>query len=148
MLFRSEAARTLTRITRPLLMSSYPTMRLMPRSCSPAICRCTNPNSSNSRNNSDLFAREAAGVLAGNGIRVYFFERLRPTPELSFALRETGSIAGINITASHNPREYNGYKVYWADGAQLPPEHAAQVAESMKQSDIFDDVLTMDFAKA
>lgn len=101
-----------------------------------------------SRNNSDLFAREAAGVLAANGIRVYFFERLRPTPELSFALRETGSIAGINITASHNPREYNGYKVYWADGAQLPPEHAAQVAESMKQSDIFDDVLTMDFAKA
>ena len=101
-----------------------------------------------SRNNSDLFAREAAGVLAANGIHVYFFESLRPTPELSFALRETDSIAGINITASHNPKEYNGYKVYWADGAQLPPEHAAEVAESMRKSDIFDDVKTMDFAKA
>ena len=101
-----------------------------------------------SRNNSDLFAREAAGVLAANGIHVYFFESLRPTPELSFALRETNSIAGINITASHNPKEYNGYKVYWEDGAQLPPEHAAEVAESMKKSDIFEDVKTMDFAKA
>ena len=101
-----------------------------------------------SRNNSPLFAQEAAGVLAANGIHVYFFESLRPTPELSFALRETDSIAGINITASHNPKEYNGYKVYWADGAQLPPEHAAQVAESMKQSDIFDDVKTMAFAEA
>jgi len=101
-----------------------------------------------SRNNSDLFAREAAGVLAANGIHVYFFESLRPTPELSFALRETNSIAGINVTASHNPKEYNGYKVYWADGAQLPPEHAAQVADSMIQSDIFEDVKTMDFNKA
>ena len=101
-----------------------------------------------SRNNSDLFAREAAGVLAANGIQVFFFESLRPTPELSFALRETNSIAGINVTASHNPKEYNGYKVYWADGAQLPPEHAAQVADSMKQSDIFEDVKTMDFAEA
>lgn len=101
-----------------------------------------------SRNNSDLFAREAAGVLAANGIHVYFFESLRPTPELSFALRETNSIAGINITASHNPKEYNGYKVYWADGAQLPPEHAAQVADSMRKSDIFEDVKVMDFEKA
>ncbi len=101
-----------------------------------------------SRNNSPLFAREAAGVLAANGIHVYFFESLRPTPELSFALRETGSIAGINITASHNPKEYNGYKVYWADGAQLPPEHAAEVADSMKRSDIFEDVKTMDFDEA
>ena len=101
-----------------------------------------------SRNNSDLFAREAAGVLAANGIHVYFFESLRPTPELSFALRETDSIAGINITASHNPKEYNGYKVYWADGAQLPPEHAAQVADSMIRSDIFRDVKTLNFEKA
>ena len=101
-----------------------------------------------SRNNSALYAKEAAGVLAANGIHVYLFESLRPTPELSFALRETDSIAGINITASHNPKEYNGYKVYWADGAQLPPDHAAQVAESMRQSDIFDDVLTMDSAEA
>ena len=104
--------------------------------------------SHDSRNNSDLFAREAAGVLAANGIHVYFFESLRPTPELSFALRETNSIAGINITASHNPKEYNGYKVYWADGAQLPPEHAAQVADSMIKSDIFEDVKTMDFNQA
>ena len=101
-----------------------------------------------SRNNSELFAREAAGVLAANGIHVYFFESLRPTPELSFALRLTNSIAGINVTASHNPKEYNGYKVYWSDGAQLPPEHAAQVAASMRSSDIFDDVKTMDFANA
>ncbi len=104
--------------------------------------------SHDSRNNSALFAREAAGVLAANGIHVYFFERLRPTPELSFALRQTDSVAGINVTASHNPKEYNGYKVYWSDGAQLPPEHAAQVAESMCSSDIFDDVRTMDFTKA
>jgi len=101
-----------------------------------------------SRNNSKLFAKEAAGVLAANGIHVYFFESLRPTPELSFALRKTDSIAGINVTASHNPKEYNGYKVYWSDGAQLPPEHASQVAESMRSSDIFDDVRTMDFAEA
>ena len=74
------------------------------------------------RNNSDLFAREAACVMAGNGIPVRLFEALRPTPELSFAVREYGCIAGINVTASHNPKEYNGYKVYWEDGAQLPPQ--------------------------
>ena len=72
------------------------------------------------RNNSDLFAREAACIMAGNGIPVRLFESLRPTPELSFAIREYGCIAGINVTASHNPKEYNGYKVYWEDGAQLP----------------------------
>ncbi|MDO5703314.1 MAG: phospho-sugar mutase, partial [Lachnospiraceae bacterium] len=104
--------------------------------------------SHDSRNNSKLFAREAAGVLAANGIHVYFFEDLRPTPELSFALRRTDSLAGINVTASHNPKEYNGYKVYWSDGAQLPPEHASQVAASMRSSDIFDDVRTMDFEEA
>ena len=76
-----------------------------------------------SRNNSAEFAAEAAAVIAANGIKVNLFDSLRPTPELSFAIRETGSIAGINITASHNTKEYNGYKVYWADGAQLPPEH-------------------------
>ena len=65
------------------------------------------------RNNSDLFAREAACVMAGNGIPVRLFEALRPTPELSFSVREYGCIAGINVTASHNPKEYNGYKVYW-----------------------------------
>ncbi|MEE3362642.1 MAG: phospho-sugar mutase [Anaerovoracaceae bacterium] len=101
-----------------------------------------------SRNNSRLYAEEAAAVLAANGIHSYIFDELRPTPELSFALRETGSIAGINITASHNPKEYNGYKAYWSDGAQLPPEHAAQVSESMRKIDIFDDVRTCDFTEA
>ena len=81
-----------------------------------------------SRNNSDLFSRLSASVLAGMGIRVYIFDELRPTPELSFALRHLGCKAGINITASHNTREYNGYKVYWEDGAQLPPDEAEKVS--------------------
>lgn len=98
-----------------------------------------------SRHNSYEYARQSAAVLAANGIHVNIFDELRPTPELSFALRYTGSIAGINITASHNTKEYNGYKVYWSDGAQLPPEHAAQVSASMERNDIFDDVKTMDF---
>ena len=98
-----------------------------------------------SRHNSCEYARQSAAVLAANGIHVNIFDELRPTPELSFALRYTGSIAGINITASHNTKEYNGYKVYWSDGAQLPPEHAAQVSASMERNDIFDDVKTMDF---
>lgn len=98
-----------------------------------------------SRHNSCEYARQSAAVLAANGIHVNIFDELRPTPELSFALRYTGSIAGINITASHNTKEYNGYKVYWSDGAQLPPEHAAQVSASMEINDIFDDVKTMDF---
>ncbi|MGI6737262.1 MAG: phospho-sugar mutase [Anaerovoracaceae bacterium] len=101
-----------------------------------------------SRSNSRLFAEQAAAVLAANEIHVHLFDDLRPTPELSFAIRETGSIAGINITASHNPKEYNGYKAYWSDGAQLPPEHAAQVSASMERIDIFDDVLTCEFADA
>ena len=100
------------------------------------------------RNNSDLFAKEAACVLAGNGIPVRLFESLRPTPELSFAVREYGCIAGINVTASHNPKEYNGYKVYWEDGAQLPPVHADQVAKKMKELDVFACVKTMDYDKA
>ena len=101
-----------------------------------------------SRNNSGLFAKEAASVLAANGIKSYLFDALRPTPELSFAVRETGSIAGINITASHNPKEYNGYKAYWADGAQLGPEHADVVSAEIAKIDIFKDVRTMDFDKA
>ena len=100
------------------------------------------------RNNSDLFAREAACVLAGNGIPVRLFESLRPTPELSFAVREYGCIAGINVTASHNPKEYNGYKVYWEDGAQLPPKHADEVAKKMKELDVFACVKTMDYDQA
>ena len=100
------------------------------------------------RNNSDTFAREADCVMAGNGIPVRLFESLRPTPELSFAVREYGCIAGINVTASHNPKEYNGYKVYWEDGAQLPPKHADEVAKKMKELDVFDCVKTMDYDKA
>lgn len=90
-----------------------------------------------SRNNSRLFAEISARVLAANGITVYLFDSLRPTPELSFAILELGCISGINITASHNPKEYNGYKVYWSDGAQLPPEHAAVVCEKIAECDMF-----------
>ena len=100
------------------------------------------------RNNSDIFAREAACVMAANGIPVRLFEALRPTPELSFAVREYGCIAGINVTASHNPKEYNGYKVYWEDGAQLPPQHADEVARKMKELDVFASVKTMDYDTA
>lgn len=101
-----------------------------------------------SRNNSRLYAEESARVLAANGIKVYIFDDMRPTPELSFAVRETGSIAGINITASHNPKEYNGYKAYWADGAQLGPEHADVVSAEIAKIDIFNDVKLMDYDKA
>ena len=76
-----------------------------------------------SRNNSPLFAKKAADVLSSNGIKVYLFDALRPTPELSFAIRKLGCKSGIVITASHNPKEYNGYKVYWEDGAQVVPPH-------------------------
>lgn len=95
------------------------------------------------RNHSAEFAREAAGVCVANGVSVRIFESLRPTPELSFAVREYGCIAGINVTASHNPKEYNGYKVYWEDGAQLPPHHAAAIAKKMEEIDIFGGVKTM-----
>ena len=101
-----------------------------------------------SRNNSPLFAKTAARVLAANGIRVYLFDGLRPTPELSFALRELSCVAGINITASHNPKEYNGYKAYWEDGAQLPPEHADTVSAEINRLDIFRDVKLADFDAA
>jgi len=100
------------------------------------------------RNNSDIFAREAACVMAGNGIPVRLFEALRPTPELSFSVREYGCIAGINVTASHNPKEYNGYKVYWEDGAQLPPKHADEVAKKMKELDVFDSIKLADYDEA
>lgn len=100
------------------------------------------------RNNSQTFAREAARVMVGNGIPVRLFESLRPTPELSFAVREYGCIAGINVTASHNPKEYNGYKVYWEDGAQLPPKHADEVAKKMKELDVFACVKLADYDQA
>ena len=100
------------------------------------------------RNYSDVFAREAAAVMAANGVRVRLFGGMRPTPQLSFAIRHYGATAGINITASHNPKYYNGYKVYWSDGAQLPPTFAARVAEQMEETDIFTDVKTMDYQTA
>ena len=100
------------------------------------------------RNHSAEFARETACVMAANGIHVRLFESLRPTPELSFAVREYGCQAGVNVTASHNPKEYNGYKVYWADGAQLPPQHAAAIADELTRIDIFTGVRSMDYKQA
>ena len=100
------------------------------------------------RENSELFAREAACVCAANGVRVRLFESLRPTPELSFAIRHYHTMAGINITASHNTKEYNGYKVYWSDGAQLPPQHAKAVADMMQSIDLFEDIATMPLEEA
>ena len=100
------------------------------------------------RNNNMLFSHAAAEVCAGNGIHVRIFESLRPTPELSFAVRYYGCQAGINVTASHNPKEYNGYKVYWSDGAQLPPHHADAIAKRLEEIDIFDGVKRMDFEEA
>ena len=100
------------------------------------------------RNHSAEFARETACVMAGNGIPVRLFESLRPTPELSFAVREYHCIAGVNVTASHNPKEYNGYKVYWSDGAQLPPQHAAAIADELTRIDIFTGVQSMDYEQA
>ena len=100
------------------------------------------------RNNSRLYACEAASVLMANGIHVNLFEDMRPTPELSFAIRETHSIAGINITASHNTKEFNGYKAYWSDGAQLPPQHADRVSEEIEKIDIFEDVHLSDLEEA
>ena len=100
------------------------------------------------RNHSAEFARETACVMAANGIHVRLFESLRPTPELSFAVREYGCQAGVNVTASHNPKEYNGYKVYWSDGAQLPPQHAAAIADELTRIDIFTGVQSMDYEQA
>ena len=100
------------------------------------------------RVNSMAFARAAAEVCAANGIHVRIFESLRPTPELSFAVRYYGCQAGINVTASHNPKEYNGYKVYWEDGAQLPPAEADVVASEMAKTDIFSGVKRVDFDTA
>ena len=101
-----------------------------------------------SRNNSELFAKISAEVLAANGIKTYIFESLRPTPVLSFALRELKCIAGINITASHNPSKYNGYKAYWEDGAQLGPDQAKAVSSYINKTDIFDGVKYVDFDAA
>lgn len=97
-----------------------------------------------SRHMSPEFAQETALTLAANGIKAYKFESLRPTPELSFAVRELGCIAGVNITASHNPPEYNGYKVYWEDGAQFTPPHDKGVTEEVMAITDLSTVKTMD----
>ena len=101
-----------------------------------------------SRNFSREFAEQAACVLVANGINVYLFDELRPTPELSFAVTDLKCIAGIVITASHNPKEYNGYKVYWDDGAQLSPEHADVVFAQMKKTDMLCGVKTVPYSEA
>ena len=101
-----------------------------------------------SRRMSPEFASEAACCLAANGIKAYLFESLRPTPELSFAVRELGCTAGINITASHNPPEYNGYKVYWADGAQITPPHDSGIMDEVLAVNDYSKVLTMDKEEA
>ena len=100
------------------------------------------------RLNGTEFAKEAACVMAANGIHVRIFDELRPTPELSFAVLYYGCAAGLNITASHNPKEYNGYKVYWSDGAQLPPHKAEAIALRMEENDIFASYKTCDFSEA
>ena len=100
------------------------------------------------RLNGELFSREAACVMAANGIHVRLFDALRPTPELSFAVLYYGTAAGLNITASHNPKEYNGYKVYWSDGAQLPPQKAEAIAAQMEAIDIFTGFKSCDFEQA
>ena len=97
-----------------------------------------------SRHMSPEFAEEAALCLAANGIKAYIFESLRPTPELSFAVRHLGCVAGINVTASHNPPEYNGYKVYWEDGAQITPPHDKNILAEVAKVTEFSMVKTME----
>lgn len=101
-----------------------------------------------SRIKSDIFAHAAASVFAANGIKVYLYDELKPTPMLSFAVRYFGCAAGINVTASHNPSKYNGYKVYGDDGCQLTLEATNEVLGYINSIDIFDDVKTTDFEKA
>ena len=101
-----------------------------------------------SRHMSPEFAEEAALCLAANGIKAYIFESLRPTPELSFAVRHLGCVAGINVTASHNPPEYNGYKVYWGGGAQITPPHDSGIMGEVKSISDWNTVKTMDKAEA
>ncbi len=101
-----------------------------------------------SRRMSPEFADEAALCLAANGIRAYVFDALRPTPELSYAVRKLGCIAGINITASHNPPEYNGYKVYWEDGAQITPPHDKGIMDEVKAVTDYNTVKTMALEEA
>ena len=100
------------------------------------------------RHHSQEFAYQAAEIFAGNGIPSYIFPSMRPTPELSFAIRKTGALSGINMTASHNPKEYNGYKVYWDDGAQISGAVADGMSEAIGKLDFFGSVKKEDFKKA
>lgn len=100
------------------------------------------------RHCSRLFAEESAKVLTANGIKVYLFDTVHSVPEVSFGIRELGAAAGIMITASHNPKEYNGYKVYGADGGQMPPEAADVVVKAIDSYDIFDDITLFTWEQA
>ena len=100
------------------------------------------------RNYSRIFAEETAGVLAAHGIKVYLFDTVHSVPEVSFGIRELGCAIGVMITASHNPKEYNGYKVYGSDGGQLPPDAADIVVDAINKCDVFDDVITMPYQEA
>ncbi|MBR5137976.1 MAG: phospho-sugar mutase [Alistipes sp.] len=95
-----------------------------------------------SRNNSRVFAERVADIFASNGFKVYLFDALRPVPELSFAIRELGLHSGVVITASHNPKEYNGYKAYWSDGAQVTPPHDVNIIEEVGKITDISQVLT------
>ncbi|MDF2595321.1 MAG: phosphoglucomutase/phosphomannomutase alpha/beta/alpha domain [Clostridia bacterium] len=101
-----------------------------------------------SRNMSDVFAETAAKVLAGNGIKVYLYESLRPTPMLSFAVRHMAAQAGIVITASHNPKEYNGYKVYGSDGGQITDDAAKEILRYIDETDLFNGIRQVELNKA
>ncbi|MBQ9651891.1 MAG: phospho-sugar mutase, partial [Prevotella sp.] len=90
------------------------------------------------RNNGRMFAETVANIFSANGIKVYLFESLRPTPEISFAIRQLGCQAGVNVTASHNPREYNGYKAYWDDGAQVLSPHDTGIIDEVNKVKISD----------
>lgn len=101
-----------------------------------------------SRRMSSEFAKETALVLNANGIKSYLYSELQPTPILSFSVRELNATAGVVITASHNPPQYNGYKVYWSDGGQIPPERAEEIIKEINAVDSFDKIVTMDQKEA
>lgn len=100
------------------------------------------------RNFSRVFAEESARVFAANGVKAYLFDKVHSVPEVSFGIRELGCAAGVMITASHNPKEYNGYKVYGGDGCQLPPDGAAVVLDAIGSFDIFDDIRLINLDEA
>ncbi|MBR1913306.1 MAG: phospho-sugar mutase [Lachnospiraceae bacterium] len=100
------------------------------------------------RHFSGEFSQLTASILAANGIRAYVFDDLRPTPELAFVIRRLGTVSGINITASHNPKEYNGYKAYWSDGCQVGSEIADRMTEHIQAVDMFTGIRTIDFDEA